>query len=101
MCVCVCVRDKRGVLFIIGRPRSRGRKDFGSIWTGGGVFSKLDKFRRRHICIVPNFNVNFSLCSKFEIFVLCELIQQMISLIGLRFQESERLYHSSREVFSV
>ena len=55
-------------LFKIGRPRSRGWKNFGRRWTrcvcvcvwrGGGSW-KLDNFHGCHLCIVPNADVILS-----------------------------------------
>ena len=81
-CVCVCVYV-RGASFKLGRPRSKGRKGFGRRRTGGGRSLKLGNFRWRHMCILPDFNESFLVISKFETFVLHELIPQIISLTSL------------------
>ena len=88
VCVCVCVSVcvcvyVRGASFKLGRPRSRGRKGFGRRRTGGGRSLKLGNFRWRHMCIVLDFNESFLVISKFETFVLHELIPQIISLTSL------------------
>ena len=82
VCVCVCVYV-RGASFKLGRPRSKGRKGFGRRRTGGGRSLKLGNFRWRHMCILPDFNESFLVISKFETFVLHELIPQIISLTSL------------------
>ena len=44
-----------GSSFEFGRPRPRGRKNFGRRSTGGVRGSlKLDNFHGRHVCIIPN-----------------------------------------------
>ena len=83
VCVCVYVR---GASFKLGRPRSKGRKGFGRRRTGGGRSLKLGNFRWRHMCILPDFNESFLVISKFETFVLHELIPQIISLTSLLFK---------------
>ena len=93
MCVCMCVRVcecvcvyVRGASFKLGRRKSRGRKGFGRRRTRGGRSLKLGNFRWRHMCIVPDFNESFLVSSKFENFVLHELIPQIISLTSLVFK---------------
>ena len=49
-----------GCSFKIGRPRSKGCKDFGRRRTGGEGSWKLDNFHGRHMCTVPYVCVTLS-----------------------------------------
>ena len=60
-CFCfdfVCSQERyhleRGDAFEIGRPRSRGWKNFGRRWARGGRSWKVNNFCGRHMCIIPN-----------------------------------------------